>query len=92
MNRRRFIQKMLLSVQAMCLMRWAQPAALLAAVGSGEGGNMHYRPLNGRSLREMALRKEHHGQGVFINPVGLPRKGRFWQFLKWKFSPNRFED
>lgn len=92
MNRRRFIEKMLLSVQAMFLMRFAHPAALLAAVGSGRGGTMHYRPLNGRSLRDMALRKDHHGQGVFINPVGIPRQGRFWQFLKWKFSPNRFED
>jgi L-ascorbate metabolism protein UlaG (beta-lactamase superfamily) len=91
MNRRIFIQKMLWGVQAMFLMRLAHPAALLAAVSSGEGGIMHYRPLNGRSLRDMALRKEHHGRDMFINPVGLPRKGRFWQFLKWKFSRNRFQ-
>lgn len=75
----------------MLLMRLAYPASLPAATGGGEGVKMHYKPLNGRSLRDLALRKEHHGQGVFNNPVGIPREGRFGQFLKWKFSPNRFE-
>jgi L-ascorbate metabolism protein UlaG (beta-lactamase superfamily) len=41
-------------------------------------------------LREIALKKEHHGNGVFNNPVGPLREGRFLQFLKWKLSPNQF--
>ena len=90
MNRRVFIQKMFLSAQAMLLMRFTHPRILLAASGKMGGGKLHYRPLNGRSLRDIALRKEHHGNGYFINPVGFPRKRRFWQLLKWKLSKNSF--
>ncbi|MBU0987432.1 MAG: MBL fold metallo-hydrolase [Proteobacteria bacterium] len=71
-------------------MRFTHPAALLAAYGKMEETTIHYKPLNGRSLREIALNREHHGNGRFINPVGLPRNGRFWQLMKWKISQNRF--
>ena len=54
---------------------------------------LHYRPLNGDSLRELARRKVHHGPDVFLNPVGLPRDGRFWQVLSWKlFHNNAYDD
>ncbi|UCF92295.1 MAG: MBL fold metallo-hydrolase [Desulfobacterales bacterium] len=54
--------------------------------------NLHYRPLKGRSLREIARKKLHHGDGRFLNPVGLPHKGRFWQLLSWRlFHENRFK-
>ncbi len=91
MNRRVFIKKMFLSVQAMLLMRFTHPEVLLAGLGKMEGEKQHYRPLNGRSLRDIALRKEHHANGFFINPVGFPRKRRFLQLLKWKLSQNRFQ-
>jgi N-acyl-phosphatidylethanolamine-hydrolysing phospholipase D len=53
----------------------------------------HYRPLNGRSLREIARRKEHHGDGRFVNPLGLDRSGRFLKVLSWKlFHRNAFEE
>ena len=47
--------------------------------------DLHYRPLNGNSLKEMAQRKMHHGPNLFLNPMGIPRNGRFWQMLSWKF-------
>lgn len=71
-------------------MHFADPRVLLGAFGEMDGETLHYRPLNGRSLRDMALGKEHHGSGAFINPIGAFRKGRFFQLLKWKLSQNSF--
>lgn len=77
-------------MQTMLLMRLAHPAKLLAAVRTMQSDNLHYKPLNGRSLRDIALRKEHHDNGRFISPVGIPRQGRWQQLLKWKLSLNPF--
>jgi L-ascorbate metabolism protein UlaG (beta-lactamase superfamily) len=74
----------------MFLAQFMHPAWLQAAIRSTAGAPPHYNPLDGRSLRDVALGKEHHGQGVFKNPVGIPRDGRFWQFLKWRLSRNQF--
>lgn len=52
---------------------------------------MHYTPLNGRSLKNIALKKRHHVNGSFFNPFGISRKGRFIELLRWKFSCNAFE-
>ena len=90
MKRRAFIQKMFFNAQAMLLMGFVDPRELLAAFGEMDGQTLHYRPLNGRSLRDMALGKEHHGRDAFINPIGASRKGRFFQLLKWKLSQNSF--
>ena len=90
MKRRTFIQKMFFNAQAMLLMGFVDPRVLLAAFGEMDGEALHYRPLNGRRLRDMALGKEHHGRDAFINPIGASRKGRFFQLLKWKLSQNSF--
>jgi N-acyl-phosphatidylethanolamine-hydrolysing phospholipase D len=55
-----------------------------------ENNPLHYTPLNGRSLRDIALNKEHHRNGVFISPIGPLRTRRFLQLLKWKLSSSRF--
>jgi len=81
---------MFLTLQGMLLMHFADPRVLSAAFGEMDGETLHYRPLKGRSLRDMALGKEHHGPGAFINPIGAFRKGRFFQLLKWKLSQNSF--
>ena len=47
-----------------------------AANTEGPSATLHYRPLNGDSLREMAQRRIHHGSGTFSNPVGIPRDAR----------------
>lgn len=61
----------------------------------GENVNvLHYRPLNGLKLKEIAARKMHHGSdGFFLNPLGELRRPRgFGRVLYWKlFSPNRFK-
>ncbi len=54
---------------------------------------IHYRPLNGNDLRDLARRKLHHGEHVFLNPMGIPREKRFWQVLSWKlFHKNAYGD
>lgn len=93
MNRRSFLHT---------LSQWFQ-AALVAGLWPGlaaasvdherEAPRLHYRPLNGRRLREIAARGEHHGPGRFLNPLGLERSGRLLQVLSWKiFHRNRFQD
>jgi len=92
MSRRQFIHKMLVSFKGLALMSAVSPAAFAAHSDGPGNGQLHYRPLNGRSLREIAARKEHHGSGRFHNPIGLPRNGRFWQVMSWKlFHRNEFE-
>lgn len=52
---------------------------------------MHYRPLNGQNLREMAAQRLHHTNGGFTNPMATVRQGGLGQVLKWKLlGRNRF--
>jgi len=69
------------------------PDSSASAVAADSGPqSLHYKPLNGRSLREIARAKEHHNSGGFVNPIGLGRDGRFWEVMKWKlFSDNKFK-
>lgn len=65
----------------------------LQAAAQPEAPALHYRPLNGNNLREMARRKMHHGDGIFLNPMGIAREKRFWQVLSWKlFHKNAYGD
>ncbi len=86
------MQKLLTGFKAAFLMSAVSLSSVSRTMGAEVSGGLHYQPLNGRSLRELALEKVHHGNGLFINPVGVPRKGRFWQLMTWKlFSENRFK-
>ncbi len=69
------------------------PESSLAAVSAdSETETLHYKPLNGRLLRDIVRRKEHHNHDGFTSPVGLDRDGRFWEVMKWKFfSENHFK-
>lgn len=93
MNRRRFLNMsfnlLKASLAASILPSWARaslnqdPAPL----------PLHYQPLNGRRLREIARRKEHHGESRFLNPLGLDRSGRLLKVLSWKlFHRNEFAE
>jgi L-ascorbate metabolism protein UlaG (beta-lactamase superfamily) len=74
---------------ASALPAWARASL----VDAKEKRPLHYKPLNGRSLREIARRKSHHGDGRFVNPFGFDRSGRLLKVLSWKlFHRNRFED
>jgi N-acyl-phosphatidylethanolamine-hydrolysing phospholipase D len=47
----------------------------------------------GLSLREIARKKLHHGNGHFINPFGEEGHKNLWEILQWKlFSENRFTE
>ena len=64
-----------------------------AAAGQADIPPLHYRPLGGDNLRQLARRKMHHGKGVFLNPMGVARNKRFWQVLSWKlFHNNAYGD
>ena len=67
--------------------------AQAAAEAGGPAPALHYRPLNGDNLREMAQRKMHHGPDIFLNPMGIGRGKRFLQVLSWKlFHKNAYGD
>lgn len=96
MTRRRFLDTLFSSWKAAFALSLLSPAARAAALSRGAGEDappLHYRPLGGRSLREIARRREHHGAGRFVNPVGLDRSGRLLQLLSWKlFHRNPFAE
>lgn len=93
MSRRYFLQWLLTISKSIFLVSCVQPSHMATAREADTGGALHYKPLNGKSLRELALQKIHHGNGRYLNPVGVPRNGRFWQLMSWKlFSPNHFKD
>ena len=63
------------------------------AMGSADSPPLHYRPLNGTDIFDIAKHKLHHGDGRFLNPFGFPRDGKWLGLLKWKlFSFNEFSD
>jgi L-ascorbate metabolism protein UlaG (beta-lactamase superfamily) len=90
MSRRRFIGKLSTALK-MALGFQLLPRMARAATETKGPAELHYRPLNGDILREMARRKMHHGPDMFLNPMGVPRNGRFWQVLSWKlFHKNAY--
>ena len=93
MTRRQFIKNILItSLQSMSVLNLMPESSLAAVSADSETETLHYKPLNGRLLRDIVRRKEHHNHDGFTNPVGLGRDGRFWEVLKWKlFSQNRFK-
>ncbi len=94
MHRRVFLQKMITGLQAMALYHMVTPtAAARAAIDPSGPPQTHYRPLNGTSLRALAAAKAHHGpDGLFLNPLGVPRRRKFGQLLRWRLlSENRFK-
>ena len=69
------------------------PPFMRSVSGETAPRTLHYRPLNGDDLRELARRKVHHGRDVFLNPMGIARDKRFWQVLSWKlFHKNAFNE
>jgi L-ascorbate metabolism protein UlaG (beta-lactamase superfamily) len=77
----------------MFLMSCVQPSKFATGAGSDHEGKLHYTPLNGRSLKELAFQKVHHGNnGLYLNPLSIPVKRGFWRVMSWKlFSENRFK-
>jgi N-acyl-phosphatidylethanolamine-hydrolysing phospholipase D len=93
MTRRNFIRKLLITLKSWMVFNLMPNMASSAVTADTEKVRLHYKPLNGRTLRDIARSGEHHGSDGFVNPVGLAREGRFWDLLKWKlFSQNRFKE
>ena len=94
MSRRRFFRKLFTALKCMALASLL-PNKVLAATSSMMDSldKQHFKPLNGRSLRDIAQQKIHHGSNGFLNPLGPARQGRLWQVMRWKlFHDNRFKD
>jgi N-acyl-phosphatidylethanolamine-hydrolysing phospholipase D len=92
MTRRNFIRNLLVTLKGWVIFSLMPSIASSAVPADSEKDLLHYKPLNGRKLRDIARCREHHGSDGFVNPVGLGRQGRFWQVMKWKlFSHNRFK-
>ena len=92
MTRRRFIRNFLITLKSLAMMSMMPKTPFAMTSADYQNGSLHYKPLNGRSLRNMAREKLHHNSGGFVNPLGSDREGRFWELMKWKFfSENRFK-
>ncbi len=92
MTRRRFLGRIVKAFQAAAVFGTGFSCARSGASPHKEQEEMPFIPLGGRSLREMALRKLHHGEGRYVNPFSSVPKGRIGRVLRWKlFSENRFE-
>jgi L-ascorbate metabolism protein UlaG (beta-lactamase superfamily) len=91
MSRRHFIKRLLAGLKTLALIAMAPLWGYAAASKNKEDTPLHYTPLNGRALKDIAHQKEHHGPGHYLNPLGPGRQGRFWQVLYWKLlHENRF--
>ena len=89
MNRRNFIRVLLNTIKSIAILSLMPD---LASSATSEPPGMHYKPLNGQSLREIARQKKHHGPDGFVNPLGPGHDGRLWQVMRWKlFQTNRFK-
>jgi L-ascorbate metabolism protein UlaG (beta-lactamase superfamily) len=87
-----FVKTVYQGLKAMALLHFFPAGA--SGNGSGADNELHYRPLNGESLRDIAAQKTHHGpNGRFLNPLGeLRRNGRLGKVLYWKlFKRNEFK-
>ncbi|HSV94017.1 MAG TPA: MBL fold metallo-hydrolase [Desulfobacterales bacterium] len=93
MHRRRFLRFGLDLLKASLVASLLPAAARASVEGRPEAPPLHYRPLNGSSLREIARLRLHHGDGRFLNPLGIDRSGRLLQVLSWKlFHRNAFAE
>ncbi|MCU0584826.1 MAG: MBL fold metallo-hydrolase [Desulfobacterales bacterium] len=82
----------LLTLTRASLLASLLPPAVGPALAGTAGPITHYRPLEGRNLRDIARYKLHHGKERFLNPFGRERSGRLLKVLNWKlFHRNEFE-
>ena len=93
MPRRRFMGSLAKAATAVMAAGWLPPTVKAALKPEHSSPDMHYRPLHGDNLRELARRKQHHGSNRFLNPMGIARDGRWAKLLSWKLlHPNRYSD
>ncbi|MFH1934982.1 MAG: MBL fold metallo-hydrolase [Pseudomonadota bacterium] len=90
---RRFFIKKLLTWAKMCLMLGLFPSnSFLKSASAMENENTMGAKHQGLSLREIVLKKIHHGNDGFVNPFSGVDSRNPWQMIRWKlFSENRFK-
>jgi len=65
--------------------------ALSASGARASSGATGERATGQLTLREIARRELHHGEGVFLNPFSTRKHGNLWKVLRWKLlDRNRF--
>lgn len=92
MKRRLFIKK-LFTWSKMAFMLGLLPTALFSkTTNARRKKNIIGTQAHGLSLREIALKKIHHGNDRFVNPFSSVDFRNPWQMIRWKlFSENRFK-
>ena len=90
---RRFFIKKLLTWAKMCLMLGLFPSnSFLKSASAMEKENTIGAKHQGLSLREIVLKKIHHGNDGFVNPFSSVDFRNPWRMIRWKlFSENRFK-
>jgi len=92
MYRRQFIKKLLLWSKTTAIFGLFPSLGYLKRGNASEKERQMSTQLHGLSLKEIARRKLHHGNGRFVNPFSETIHGRFWKILSWKlFHENRFK-
>jgi L-ascorbate metabolism protein UlaG (beta-lactamase superfamily) len=92
MNRRLFLAKLLAAFKVAAFSSLLPPMISTKTVEATDGGKMRHKSTGGLSLREIARKKIHHGNGQFLNLFGDGNQGRLLRVLHWKlFDENRFK-
>ena len=79
----------------MALLNILPASTALASIKPETDQDLHYKPLNGLTLKQIAREKMHHGNnGRYLNPLGeLRRRRNLGRVLYWKlFSENQFKE
>lgn len=91
MDRRLFLTKLLTAFKMAAFFSVLPPIIPTKAAVATEGEKMRYDSTGGLTLREIAQKKLHHGNGRFLNPFSNANHGNLFRVLRWKlFGENRF--
>ncbi|MCP4666247.1 MAG: MBL fold metallo-hydrolase, partial [Deltaproteobacteria bacterium] len=92
MTRRHFFKKFLFWTKTAALASLFPPFSFFERAGASEKDMPVGPRLHGLSLREMALKKIHHGHDRFVNPFTEEVHGNPWRVISWKlFHENHFK-
>ena len=92
-SRRYFVKKLLAWSKLAAMLSVLPPSSFSEAVTAPPAEeNSNYTPSCGLSLREIALKKIHHGNGRFVNPFSNAGHRKLWKYLSWKlFHKNPYK-
>lgn len=86
------MKKILVLLKGALLTKLLPMPVLSSVPDPSESETLHYNILKNTSLKEIARKKLHHGDGIYLNPLGKPRRRRLSQLLRWKlFSESDYK-